>query len=250
MKRIAEEWAVSEKNQHKTRRKSRFLGPNGELLLPSTMAMSSTNSATASSATPSSPSESSVSTSMNSSYNTNDDNTTKKARLNDGTWKVLERRSPFFSAKVWNKSQVGRLRQIAAVFVLEPLFLQSRVDIPSSDLDASQSFIFVSILTSFPRFLLKVSLVLVRPLRVLLIVWQYASLIEAHYCILVSGQVNKTKYQKNAYMHACMVIPLFMMSMCSCSLTHEMDENNNASNKLMALLQPIPVCGGVHSWLF
>lgn len=33
MKRIAEEWAVSEKNPHKTRRKSRFLGPNGELLL-------------------------------------------------------------------------------------------------------------------------------------------------------------------------------------------------------------------------
>ena len=35
MKRIAEEWAVSEKNQHKTRRKSRFLGPDGELQLPS-----------------------------------------------------------------------------------------------------------------------------------------------------------------------------------------------------------------------
>ncbi|KAG0344671.1 hypothetical protein BG004_004272, partial [Podila humilis] len=34
MKRIAEEWAVSEKNPHKTRRKSRFLGPDGELLLP------------------------------------------------------------------------------------------------------------------------------------------------------------------------------------------------------------------------
>ncbi|CAO3573254.1 unnamed protein product [Mortierella alpina] len=35
MKRIAEEWAVSDKNQHKTRRKSRFLGPDGELQLPS-----------------------------------------------------------------------------------------------------------------------------------------------------------------------------------------------------------------------
>ncbi|KAF9146967.1 hypothetical protein BGX30_000051 [Mortierella sp. GBA39] len=36
MKRIAEEWAVSEKNQHKTRRKSRFLGPTDEQTLPST----------------------------------------------------------------------------------------------------------------------------------------------------------------------------------------------------------------------
>lgn len=36
MKRIAEEWAVSDKNPHKTRRKNRFLGPNGELLLTST----------------------------------------------------------------------------------------------------------------------------------------------------------------------------------------------------------------------
>ncbi|KAG9324519.1 hypothetical protein KVV02_006113 [Mortierella alpina] len=35
MKRIAEEWAVSDKNQHKTRRKSRFLGPDGELQPPS-----------------------------------------------------------------------------------------------------------------------------------------------------------------------------------------------------------------------
>jgi hypothetical protein len=35
MKLIAEEWAVSEKNQHKTRRKSRFLSPDGKLILPS-----------------------------------------------------------------------------------------------------------------------------------------------------------------------------------------------------------------------
>ncbi|KAG0227502.1 hypothetical protein BGX31_006994 [Mortierella sp. GBA43] len=36
MKIIAEEWAVSDKNQHKTRRKSRFLGPDGKLHLPLT----------------------------------------------------------------------------------------------------------------------------------------------------------------------------------------------------------------------
>ncbi|KAG0279889.1 hypothetical protein BGZ95_011934 [Linnemannia exigua] len=55
MKRIAEEWAVSEKNQHKTRRKSRFLGPNGELNLPSlSISSSSKAGAVASSATPSS----------------------------------------------------------------------------------------------------------------------------------------------------------------------------------------------------
>lgn len=40
MKRIAEEWAVSDKNPHKTRRKSRFLGPTGELLFPSTSSSS------------------------------------------------------------------------------------------------------------------------------------------------------------------------------------------------------------------
>lgn len=48
MKQIAEEWAVSEKNQHKTRRKSRFLGPTGELTdssTPSSNADASTNPA-------------------------------------------------------------------------------------------------------------------------------------------------------------------------------------------------------------
>ncbi|KAF9910819.1 hypothetical protein EC991_005536 [Linnemannia zychae] len=43
MKRIAEEWAISEKNQHKTRRKSRFLGPDGELILPSLSASSASS---------------------------------------------------------------------------------------------------------------------------------------------------------------------------------------------------------------
>ncbi|KAF9136422.1 hypothetical protein BG015_003137 [Linnemannia schmuckeri] len=59
MKRIAEEWAVSEKNQHKTRRKSRFLGPNSELPLPSIPSSNASASTTpaiptaAASATPS-----------------------------------------------------------------------------------------------------------------------------------------------------------------------------------------------------
>ncbi|KAF9117398.1 hypothetical protein BGW39_002219 [Mortierella sp. 14UC] len=43
MKRIVEEWAVSEKNQHKTRRKSRFIGPDGELILPSLSASSASS---------------------------------------------------------------------------------------------------------------------------------------------------------------------------------------------------------------
>ncbi|KAF9437983.1 hypothetical protein BGZ76_010270 [Entomortierella beljakovae] len=34
MQIIAQEWAVSEKNQHKSRRKSRYLGPDGKLHLP------------------------------------------------------------------------------------------------------------------------------------------------------------------------------------------------------------------------
>ncbi|KAF8941396.1 hypothetical protein BGZ47_007397 [Haplosporangium gracile] len=46
MKRIAEEWAVSEKNQHKTRRKSRFLSPNGNLSLPSTYSSNASASTT------------------------------------------------------------------------------------------------------------------------------------------------------------------------------------------------------------
>ncbi|KAF9963353.1 hypothetical protein BGZ65_004122 [Modicella reniformis] len=42
MKIIAEEWAVSEKNQHKSRRKNRFLGPDGELHLPLTSHLTAT----------------------------------------------------------------------------------------------------------------------------------------------------------------------------------------------------------------
>ncbi|KAK3842879.1 MAG: hypothetical protein J3R72DRAFT_122244 [Linnemannia gamsii] len=72
MKRIAEEWAVSEKNQHKTRRKSRFLGPDGELNLPS---LSISSASKAGAATPSATSPSACSATITTITSASVDNT-------------------------------------------------------------------------------------------------------------------------------------------------------------------------------
>lgn len=94
MKRIAEEWAVSEKNQHKTRRKSRFLGPTGELT-PSSISSSNTDASTTLAISTATATVTSATTDVISLDNASPD---------DASWSCVAFSSPLFSGvKKWNR---------------------------------------------------------------------------------------------------------------------------------------------------